>query len=102
MKTADLAHPTRPSFSDREIMQTIYILPAPSLLMKRTSTAGVVSSETLTTRLSPKMSRLSTPSPMRRIGTRRLWQRQSRISRKWIDTTVGITADSSGDSLLGR
>ena len=102
MKTADLAHLTRPSFSDREIMQTIYILPAPSLLMKRTSTAGIVSSETLTTRLSPKMFRLSTPSPMRRIGTRRLWQRQSRISRKWIDTTVGITADSSGDSLLGR
>ena len=66
-------------------MQTIYVyLPAPRLLLKNAPTAGLMSSETLTTRLSPKMSRLTPSSLIRRIGTRWLWQRQSQISHKWL------------------
>jgi len=69
-------------------MQTIHVpnlyLSAPPLLLKNGFTAGVVPPETLTTRLSPKMSRLTPSSLMRRIGTRWLWQRQSQISCKWL------------------
>ena len=72
-------------------MQTIHVpdlyLSAPRLLLKNASTAGVVPSETLTTRLSPQMSRLTPSSLMRRIGTRWLWQRQSHISCKWLSAT---------------
>jgi hypothetical protein len=70
-------------------MQTIRFsdlyLSAPRLLLESAFTAGVAPSQTLTTRLSPKMSRLTPPSLMPRIGNRWLWQRQSQISWKWID-----------------
>jgi hypothetical protein len=69
-------------------MQTIHVpnlyLSTQRLLLKNASTAGVVPSETLKTRLSPQMSRLTPSSLMRRIGTRWLWQRQSQISCKWL------------------
>jgi len=72
-------------------MQTIHVsnpyLSAPRLLLKNASTAGAVPSETLITRLSPKMSRLKPSSLMRRIWTRLLWQRQSQIGRKWLAAT---------------
>jgi hypothetical protein len=52
-------------------MQTIHVSnAAPRLLLKNASTAGVVPSETLITRLSPKMFRLIPSSLTRRIGTR--------------------------------
>jgi hypothetical protein len=70
-------------------MQTIRFsdlyLSAPRLLLESASTAGVAPSQILTTRLSPKMSRLTPSSLMPRIGNRWLWQRQSQISWKWID-----------------
>ena len=79
-------------------MQTIHVpdlyLSAPRLLLKNPSTAGVVPSETLPTRLSPKMSRLTPPSLMRRIGTRWLWQRQSQISWKSIGATPRIKLEA--------
>ncbi len=93
MKTRDLAHPTLGLLTNQEPtpMQTIHVpnlyLSAPRLLLKNASTAGAIPSETLTTRLSPKMSRLTPSSLMRRIGTRWLWRRQSQISCKWIDAT---------------
>jgi hypothetical protein len=72
-------------------MQTLHVrdlyLSAPPLLLKDASTAGVEPSETLTTRLSPQMSRLTPPSLMRRSGTRWLWLRQSQISFKWLGAT---------------
>jgi hypothetical protein len=72
-------------------MQTTHVpnlyLSAPRLLLKNTSTVGAVPSETLTTRLSLKMSRLTPTSLTRRIGTRCLWQRQSQIGCKWIAAT---------------
>jgi hypothetical protein len=57
------------------------------LLLKNASTSGVVPSETLNARLSPKMPRSTPTSLIRRIGTRSLWQRQSQISCKWIAGT---------------
>jgi hypothetical protein len=62
-------------------------LSAPHLLLKNASTAGMVSSETLAKRLSPKMSRLVPGSLMRRIGTGWLWRRQAQISCKWLGAT---------------
>jgi hypothetical protein len=72
-------------------MQTIHVsnlyFSEPRLLLKNASTLGVVPSETLNARLSPKMPRLTPTSLKRRIGTRCLWQRQSQISCKWIAAT---------------
>jgi len=62
-------------------------LSAPGLLLRNASTPGVVPSETLTARLSSKMSRLTPSSLMRRIGPRWLWRRQSQISWKRIGAT---------------
>jgi hypothetical protein len=58
---------------------------AAHLLVESASTAGVVPSQILTTRLSPKMARLTPSSLIPRIGNRWLWQRQSQIGWKWID-----------------
>jgi hypothetical protein len=68
-------------------------LSAPRLLLKNASTAGVVPSETLATRIPPKMSRRVPSSLMRRIGTGWLWQRQAQISCKWLGAmSSGISA----------
>ena len=78
-------------------MQTIHApnlyLSAQRLWLRNASTAGMGPFETPTTRLSPKMSRITPSSRMRRIGTGWLWQRQSQISRKWLGVTPsGISA----------
>jgi hypothetical protein len=84
-------------------MQTIHVyLSAPRLLLKNASTAGVVPSETLTTRLSPKMSRLTPSSLKRRIGTRWLWQRQSQISCKWLGRDAVDKARGQQSSISPR
>jgi hypothetical protein len=73
-------------------MQTIHVsnlyFSEPRLLLKNASTLGVVRSETLNARFSPKMPRLTPTLLKRRIGTRCLWQRQSQISCKWIAATL--------------
>ena len=59
---------------------------------------GVVSSETLTPRLSPEISRLVRSSRIRRIGTRWLWRRQSQISWKWIGSELAFYCSMSSNT----
>ena len=77
-------------------MQTMHAsnlyLSASRLLPKNRFTEGVGSSESLTPRLSPEMSRLAPCLQIRRIGTRWLWWRQSQISWKWIGSDLAFTA----------
>jgi hypothetical protein len=79
-----------PTNQESKLMQNIYLptlsISAPRLLPKNRSAEWATPPETPSARLSPKMPRSTASSPMRLVGTRWLWQRQSKISRKWMET----------------
>lgn len=77
-------------------MQTTHLpalyISAPRLLPKNRSGEGMTPSEVPSARLSPKIPRSTASSLMRHVGTRWLWQRQSKISRKWMEAGAYVTS----------
>jgi hypothetical protein len=80
-------------------MQTIYVS-APRLLLKDGSPEGVMPPESPSMRLSPKMLRTRPSSLMRHVGTRWLWQRQSKISRRWMEAVGHVSRATAGSRRL--